>query len=148
MTNDADEFAVLRPYLPRAEAEVIRGALRGEGAQWFRDKIRELAETIRKMPRTYDQSQVKDAVASLHYFTPAHDFYILELDMEGSGREQAFALSFNSGSGDSRGRLGYVSIDEIVRAGAELDLHFDPKTVSEIRRERMATHEDSTPRAG
>lgn len=35
--------------------------------------------------------------------------------------------------GDCYPEIGYISIAELVKNGAEIDLHFDPKTLGEIK---------------
>lgn len=65
----------------------------------------------------------------MHYFTSNGDFYITEKDID-DGVTQAFGLA---SIGDSYPELGYISITELVKNGAEIDLHFEPKTLSEIK---------------
>ncbi|GAB4059174.1 hypothetical protein [Uliginosibacterium sediminicola] len=118
----------LRPFLSKAQMSVMGTATRGEEGQWFKDKFVELAELIKTMPRSYGQDGKGDqALAYLHYFTGGSDFWITELDSEGDGTEQAFGLAKIQVA-----KLGYISIAEIVAAGAELDLHWTPKTLAEI----------------
>ena len=81
------------------------------------------------MPKTYEtDGQGLKAVAHLHYFTPAFDFYITEKDRSG-GTKQAFGLACAH-----ERELGYISIRQLVEAGADLDLHWTPKTLAEIGR--------------
>jgi hypothetical protein len=102
----------------------------GEEWQFFADKMKELAGAIAAMPKTYDQDGMGDsAVAHLHYFRGAADWYITEKDMEGKGTEQAFGLA-DLGYG---GELGYISIEELISSGVELDFHFSPKTIGQIK---------------
>ena len=49
-------------------------------------------------------------------------------------QRQAFGLA-NLGYG---GELGYISIDEITRAGAELDLYWTPKALQKVKFEEEA----------
>lgn len=71
------------------------------------------------------------AVVYLHYFYGRCDWFITEKDVEGDGTVQAFGMA-NLGYG---GELGYISIEEIVQSDSpiELDLHWQPKTLSEIK---------------
>lgn len=81
-------------------------------------------------PKTYEQDGKGDqAIAYLHYFTSNGDFYITEKDID-DGVTQAFGLA---SIGDSYPELGYISITELVKNGAEIDLHFEPKTLGEIK---------------
>jgi hypothetical protein len=120
----------IRQFLSAGQMRVLaEGANRGEEKQYFRDKIAELSKRIADMPKTYEQDGKGDqAIAYLHYFRGSGDWYITEKDME-DGVTQAFGLA-DLGQG---GELGYISITELVKAGVELDLHFEPKTLAAIK---------------
>jgi hypothetical protein len=118
-------------WMSEAQNKAVIAGLMGEEWQFFADKMKELAGVIATMPKTYDQDGKGDeAVAHLHYFRGAGDWYITEKDMEGTGTEQAFGLADLYGDG---GELGYISIIELAEAGVELDFHFKPKTIGQIR---------------
>jgi len=57
------------------------------------------------------------------------DWYITEKDM-GDEQIQAFGLA-DLGMGFPE--LGYISIEELVENGVELDLHWTPKTLAEVK---------------
>jgi len=87
------------------------------------------------MPETYGQDgKGSAAVVFLHYFTGGCDFYLTEKDRGDPDdapedfQSQAFGLA-NLGQG---GELGYISLPEILSCGAELDFHWEPKTLEEI----------------
>lgn len=118
-------------WMSESQNKAVIAGLMGEEWQFFADKMKELAGVIAAMPKTYDQDGKGDeAVAHLHYFRGAADWYITEKDMEGRGTEQAFGLADLYGDG---GELGYISIIELTEAGVELDFHFEPKTIGQIR---------------
>ena len=124
----------IAPFIGTAQTWAIVNGCKGEEREFFKGKILELAETIATMPKSYEtDGQGKEAVAILHYFLNGWDWYITEKDAKGNGTRQAFGLvkGFET-------ELGYISIAEIVRAGAELDLHWTPKTLAEIRGKRVA----------
>ncbi len=126
-----EAIKVLQPFMSPQQMAVVSDAMRGEEKQFFFDKVVELADTFETMPKTYDQDgKGDDAVAYLHYFKGSGDWYITEKDMDG-GVEQAFGLA-DIGYG---GELGYISIGELVEAGVELDFHFTPRTLREIKGE-------------
>lgn len=83
------------------------------------------------MPLPYEtDGQGSQAVARLHYFTGSADWYITERD---SSAEQLQAMGLaNLGYGCE---LGYISIAELISAGAELDLYWTPRTLAEIQGE-------------
>lgn len=119
----------LRGFIGRAQLSAIGNACRGEEKQFFFDKLVQMATLVSTMPKTYEQDGKGDAaIVTLHYFTGGCDWHITERDML-PDQEQAFGLA-NIGYGPE---LGYISITEILQAGAELDLYFTPCTVGEIK---------------
>ena len=77
------------------------------------------------MPKTYEQDgNGGDAIVSLHYFKGGMEWYILERD-KSDEQEQAFGLA-DLGDG---GELGYISIQELIENGAEIDLYFTPHPI-------------------
>lgn len=122
----------LARFINPSELEVIGNACRGEEGEFFKSKLVELAELIGSMPVTYETDGMGDkAVAWLHYFTPAGDFYITERDVE-EEQQQAFGLACIY-----EDELGYINIVELVEAGAELDLYWTPKTLGQVKVERL-----------
>lgn len=121
-------------FIHPMQRQVMTESALGEEGEWFKSKFVELAQTIASMPVTYEQDgKGNDAVAYLHYFHPAGwDWYITEKDME-DGVSQAFGLVYGHEC-----ELGYISITEIVNAGAELDLNFQPATLREIKAAKAA----------
>lgn len=125
--------ATLIPFLPINQHAIILGCLRGEEREFFVKKIEEMKAVIHAMPVTYSQSELGDeAIVHLHYFFGGCDWYITEKDAEGDGTVQAFGL-VNLGHGYE---LGYVSIQEIIQHPfIDLDLHWQPKTLAEIKKQ-------------
>lgn len=131
-------------WMSESQNKAVIAGLMGEEWKFFADKMKELSSVIGGMPKTYDQDGMGDAaVAHLHYFRGAADWYITEKDMEGKGTEQAFGLA-DLGYG---GELGYISIDELISAGVELDFHFAPKTVGQIKGKSEAGAPESQEKA-
>ncbi len=131
-TTIADVNAVmplLKQFIGKPQLSAIGTGIRGEEGQFFKDKLIEVAKIIQAMPKTYGQDGMGDkAIAYLHYFSGGSDWYITEKDMEDE-QLQAFGLA-DLGYG---GELGYISIQELIDAGVELDLHWTPKTIGEIK---------------
>lgn len=121
----------LRPFIPRSQMSTLANLIKsGEEKQAYRDKVQSLVERIKSMPVTYEQDgKGMDSVAYLHYFTSAGDYYITEKDMEGDGTTQAFG---HADAGMGMGELGYISIEELTQAGAELDLYFTPAPLKQV----------------
>ena len=120
----------VRQFLSRSQFKTIAEAMKGEEGRFFIDKAVVLAQLIDGMAKSYEQGGKEDPTAYLHYFKGSADWHITEKDATGKGTEQAFGLS-DLGQG---GELGYISIDELVRNNAELDLHFEPKPLSAARK--------------
>jgi hypothetical protein len=124
----------LKKFIGPSQLDVLRRSLYGEEREWFYGKLTEMANLIRTMPKSYEQDGLGDnAVVFLHYFSGGCDWWITEKDA-GVDQVQAFGLA-DIGYG---GELGYIPIVEITSYGAELDLHFDPKTLASVRAEKRA----------
>lgn len=126
--------ADLAQFVSEGQWRVMLAGTHGEEREYFLAKFKEFGERVASMPRTYGQDgKGVQAVAYLHYFTSSGDWYITERDSDedGEGQCQAFGLA-DLGYG---GELGYISIRELIKAGADLDLHFQPTTLESIIRE-------------
>ena len=122
----------LRPFLSAAQLSIFDEMRFSEERQFFFDKAVELAETTETMPTTYQtDGQGDQAVAFLHYFTSDCDWYITERD-ESFEQLQAFGLACIWEE-----EVGYISIQELIEAGAELDLYWTPKTLGQVKAERQ-----------
>ena len=122
-------------FLPPYQARLVTSLMRGEECQFFYDKMVELARIVEAMPHTYGQQDAEDPIAHLHYFYGGMHWHITEKDIgddddEIKGQQhQAFGLCKIHEE-----ELGYVSLPELFAAGrVELDFHFTPKPLSEIR---------------
>lgn len=125
----------IAPFVPKLQRRVLRDFLENsEEKSYFAEKIIEIARTIESMPVTYEQDGLGDeAIAHLHYFGSG-DWYITEKDMDGDGTRQAFGYGvfdqYVQGA-----EIGYIPICELVHSPfVELDLHFTPKPIKEIRK--------------
>ena len=134
MTEVTKAANTIRPFIGPAQLEVMGDACRGEEREFFKAMFVEIAEKVTTMPKTYQtNNQGNDAVVHLHYFLNNMDWYITETD-KGDGKDtrqiQAFGLA-DLGMGYPE--LGYISIEEIIGAGAELDLYWTEKTLAEVK---------------
>jgi hypothetical protein len=132
-------LATLHDFIGRSQLSAIGQACYGEEKQFFFDKLVELAAIVSSMPKTYEQDgKGDDAIVSLHYFAGGSaNWWITEKDMETPeepGQHQAFGLAnFFGGPTDQDAELGYISIVELLAAGAELDFYFKPRTLRELK---------------
>jgi len=127
----------LNTFIGRSQLKAILSGLRGEEKDYFKGMLREVISTVDNMPKTYEQDGLGDqAVVHLHYFMGGMDWWITEKDKgdgsEDQGQHQAFGL-VDMGYG---AELGYISIEEIIANGVELDLHWKPKTLEQVKEGR------------
>lgn len=125
-----EHVKILKGIMSPSQLSVIANGCRSEEKSFFFEKLAELANTFNTMPKTYEQDGKGDqAIAYLHYFRGTMDWYITEKDMEAE-QHQAFGYA---DLGEGFGELGYISLIELSEIGAELDMHFTPKTLAEVK---------------
>ena len=109
--------------------EAIKSLLRrSEEKAFFIEAVDYIYSICNVMPKMLEQDgKGENAIAYLHYFTSNCDFYITEKEV---GEEGTLAFGLVSSSDCE---LGYISIAELVHVGAEIDLHFTPKRLGEIK---------------
>ena len=113
------------------QAGVMKSYLRDVDGAFFRMAIERIHQLVESIPATAEtDGQFDDAIVSLHYFYGAWDWYVIELDKE-SREAYGLVIGFES-------ECGYFPISEIIREGAELDLHFQPCSLGEIKKMRGA----------
>jgi hypothetical protein len=128
-------LAEISSFMPAFQRKFIESAMRGEEGQYFIDKMIEMRDLIVGMPKVYEQDgKGGAAVVYLHFFKGGADWWITERDFDLDDQQQAFGM-VDLGHGPE---LGYISIEEVTAAGAELDLHWDQKTVGSIRGDNAA----------
>ena len=124
----AEALHKLQGFIGNAQRQVIGALCYGEEKQFFYDKLVELANIVETMPVTYaTDGQGNQAIVHLHYFTAGADWYITERDCE-TEQLQAFGKA-DLGYG---GELGYISLVDILKCGAELDFYWQPRKLFEI----------------
>ena len=125
-----EAMPLLRKFISESQIQTMAAGAQGEEREYFIDAMLELRDTFNTMPKTYEQDgKGNEAVVYLHYFRGGMDWYITEKDM-GDEQIQAFGLA-DLGMGFPE--LGYISIEELVENGIELDLHWTPKTLAEVK---------------
>lgn len=132
----AQAILTVKPFLSRLQMLTLVDACRGEEGDYFRQMFIDMAHRIESMPSSYEQDGMGEkAVVHLNYFLGGSDWYILEKDVDG-GVQQAFGYAVLNGD-EECAELGYISIAEITRYGAELNLYFQPCTLVEIKAKRQ-----------
>lgn len=119
-------------WISKEQLSVIEQGLKGEEKEYFREKLSQIELLVYTMPKTYEtDGQGEDAVVQLHYFLGGSDWYIIEKDSE---REQIQAFGYAILNGDKEmAELGYINIQELIKNGVEIDLHWSPKPLKEVR---------------
>ena len=118
----------LEGFIGKVQLESIIDGCRSEEKPFFFEKLAEMSTLVKTMPKTGEQENKGDeAIAYLHYFVGAFDWYISEKDML-DDQIQAFGLG-------SMGypEYGYISIAELIENNVELDLHFKPEQLKVLK---------------
>ncbi|MCU7801034.1 MAG: hypothetical protein KZQ70_13080 [gamma proteobacterium symbiont of Lucinoma myriamae] len=121
----------IKGFVCSSQLNAIGHACRGEEKQFFFDKMVEVFETVKGMPVTYEQDgKGENAIAYLHYFKGNYDAYITEKDIED---EQLQARGWSKFYGNNF-EDGYISLVELIDSQIELDLHFTPISIHELKK--------------
>ena len=132
--NITQAMNTLKKFMSRPQIAALLHGFQGEEGEHFETLLLEYARRIEEMPKTYEQDGLEDPMAFLHYFMGESDFYITEKDMS---EEQLQAFGFAILNGDLQSaEMGYISIKELIEIGMELDLHFAPKSIGAIKKEK------------
>ena len=127
----------IKQFIGKSQLSAIKSASRGEEGEYFKAKMKALEIQIDTMPKTFEtDGQGDEAPVTLHYFHGGSDWYIVEKDSEA---EQLQAFGFACLNGDKRNaELGYISIQELLEFGVELDLYYTPQKLGEIKQKFAA----------
>lgn len=134
------DHGFFKHWMPALQRLVIQRALKGEEKLFFVEMLSGLRERIEAMPMSYEtDGQGDDAIAYLHYFLGGIDAWITEKDKgeaallpcECYEQLQAFGKVCLTGDKEDA-ELGYVSIQEMIENGVELDLYWTPKKLKEV----------------
>jgi len=136
------ETGFFRHWMRRSQRMAIAEAIRGEEGEYFVNLLIDLKYVIENMPRTYEteEQRMQDKVIYLHYFGGSVDAWIVERDLGGGKyqaeigpQHQAFGPITLCGESVGDSEWGYISIQELIDNGIELDLHWEPKTIKEVK---------------
>lgn len=126
-------------FIPKQQARYLVECFRSRDYEnEHAPELRQLAEAIKALPVSYEQEgKGNEAIVFLHYFTSSADWWITEKDTGSiddgpeDSQTQAFGLASMNGCDPE---WGYISIRELCSTGSvELDFHFKPRTVREIK---------------
>ena len=128
-----EAIKTLREFMPSNQIQAIANAMRREEKQFFFNKVCELAEMIKNMPKTYEQDgKGRKAIAYLHYFRGNMDWYITEKD-KGSPEDHRQVQAFGLADLEYGAELGYISIVELLENQIEMDMYFAPTALENIK---------------
>ncbi len=136
-TDNAQDLIILTPFMPEDELKTIwHCSQHGEEQEYFKTMLATQAAIIEGMPQTDENDSSGDQmIAFLHYFGPSYDAYIFEKDAgspDAGQQIQAFGWTRFAHMPECA-ELGYISIQELIENGIELDLHYTPMTLKEIK---------------
>lgn len=126
-------------WISLAQRQVLKELIKGEEGAHFLERLQVLKRRIEQMPVTYGTSEQDDPIGHLKYFGGPVTAYILEKDvgdnLDGPWTPDTVQIQ-------ALGRIcvlpnypevGYVCIQELIEAGVELDLDFEPEELSKIK---------------
>lgn len=123
-------MSIVRYFMSREQLATVISNTHGEEGDYFCHLLDTVVQRLHSVPTTYStDGQGTQAIAHLHYFLGSCNWYITERDSS-KVQHQAFGWG-DLGYG---GEFGYISIAELIRHGAELDLFFEPKPLQEVLR--------------
>jgi hypothetical protein len=124
---------VLKQFIAPHQLNIIASGCRTEEKEFFFEKIKELSNTFNTMPVTYEQDgKGEKAIVYFHYFCGNMDWYIIEKDT-GNSQTQAYGYC---DLGTGLPELGYISLIELAHNSIEIDLHWTPTTLGEVKASR------------
>ncbi len=146
MSNATETFKVeqylsnggfFEKWMPIGQRFALKELIKGEEGAFFVERLVAIKKRIEQMHQTYGQSGAEDPVAHLKYFGGPVTAYITEKDKGENGdwtadvdQMQAFGQICIL---PNYPELGYVSIQELIENGIELDLHFEPTALSALK---------------
>lgn len=131
----------LKNFMHVTQRTVLAEALDGEERVAIAENILQILARIEATPKTYETDNIamKDKIVHLHYFMGGMDAWIIERDIgtvpeeQGMGAQhQAFGIITTSGESFKDSERGYISIQDLIANGVELDLHFVPTSAKEF----------------
>lgn len=135
-------FAI-KHFLSIDQLMTMRELMDGEEGPYFQAKAREMAGVILGMPKTHETANNPDPMVYLHYFYGASDWYVFERDMY-EEQLQVYSYACLNGWYDCA-EVGLVSIEELRGQGVELDLHWKPRPLSEVKEELRQRYQPDAP---
>lgn len=125
-------------FMGTRQRQTLKVVLAGEEGDAIADLVINAYNRIVATPKTYETEGVEKKIVHLHYFVGNVDAWIIERDVgdtpdsDGMGvQHQAFG--YQSFYGIEEAEMGYISLPELFKVHAELDLHFEPIAFKELK---------------
>jgi len=145
MSTVRENLTTLRPFVGVSQLTALSAlAQSSEEKEFFVAKLQEYADRVQNTPKPHGQNTVEDPIVYLHFFGRNYDAWVTERDYlpgeiedpdnDYSQQSQAFAFCSFGGPKDRDAELGFVSIQELIENGIELDLYWTVKPLSEVRK--------------
>lgn len=116
--------------MPTGEAICLMQNLKGEEKEGIAELILNVYKQVRETPKLYGQENIKDPIVHFKYFRGSWTWFVTEF----TNIHDAFG--FVTSDMCPEGELGYLDLQDITQNGkAELDLHWTPKPLSEVKKE-------------
>lgn len=129
----------VRPWLGIAQGQSVADLIStSEERDFFIGKMLELSATIAAMPATRGQEDVEDSIVHLHYFSGGYDAWITEKDIghpDDAPEDfqcQMFGYARFAHMSECA-ELGYISLRELRTIAIELDFHWAPTPLSQVK---------------
>lgn len=125
---------LVRKFAPPSQMREIIAGTQGDEREKFLGILADFGDRIFRMPAASgDKAPPLDAegeIAQLHYRVGRYNWY---LTRKGSENPVENAVVFVTAPG-VRESIGFISVQEILASGGELDLSFKPQRLSKIPR--------------
>jgi len=118
---------LLQDFISPNQLAFVQECLFGEEAQFFINKMNEIADFITSMPSVIDETD--EDKFYLHYFQGNMDWFISKKDIILDQRQAYGYADLGFGCGE----LGTIPIKELLENNIELDFHFKPCTLTEVK---------------
>lgn len=125
-------------FIGGRQRQAVLELMRGEEGSFFCEKMVEMWGIVQRMPHTRQQSHLgDDAIIYLHYFIGSCDWWITEKDVgskdDQPGEEQWQAFGYACLGDPMNAECGYICLPEITKCNAELDFHWKPITLRQLK---------------
>lgn len=133
MLNPKQASEILKQFISREQIFVLMSGLSPLERMAYSDRLINLATIINEDMPINDNTMPtsNDNTIYLHYFINGADWYVIEKDanVDGKGQIQAYGLvDFGEGLQET-----FISIKQMFEFHVQLDLAFQPRSVSELQ---------------